>query len=127
MVWNQEKDEMLCKEVLLFEPYKFRPRPRTKERGNAWKCIAENLNDIRTKNFKVDARAVRERFSVIKAHYEAKTREELAASGILPELTPADQAIEDILEQMKECEKQLEQEDNEKSEKMFKINKQPSV
>ena len=100
MVWNQEKDEMLCKEVLLFEPYKFRPRPRTKERGNAWKCIAENLNDIRTKNFKVDARAVRERFSVIKAHYEAKTREELAASGISPELTPADQAIEDILEQI---------------------------
>ena len=115
MVWNAEKDELLCEEVLLFEPFRF--KTRTKERGNAWKSIAENLNDSTTHKFKVDARAVRERFSVIRAHYEEKTKEELAASGISPEFTAVDQAIESILEKMGEYEKQMESEDQEKSEK----------
>ncbi|KAJ7351010.1 hypothetical protein OS493_037270 [Desmophyllum pertusum] len=61
---------------------------RTKERGNAWKGIADSLNDSTTLKFKVNTRAVRERFSVITAHYEDKTKEELAASGISPEFTP---------------------------------------
>ena len=60
MVWNDNKDEMLCREVLLFEPYQF--KPRSHERGNAWKAIAENLNASVTCSFKVDARSVREAY-----------------------------------------------------------------
>ena len=56
MVWNDGKDELLCREVLFFEPYQF--KERTKERGNAWKAISESLNSITTQKFKVDARAV---------------------------------------------------------------------
>ena len=37
MVWDEKKDDMLSREVLLFEPYQF--KPRTRERGNAWKAI----------------------------------------------------------------------------------------
>ena len=33
MVWNAEKDEMLCREVILVEPY--RKKPSTQERGQA--------------------------------------------------------------------------------------------
>ena len=72
MVWNNEKDETLCQEVLLFEPFRF--KVRTKERGNAWKSIAENLNDTKSLHFKVDSRAVRERFGVIQAYYEVKKK-----------------------------------------------------
>ena len=115
MVWNNEKDETLCKEVLLFEPFRF--KARTKERGNAWKSIAENLNEMKSLHFKVDSRAVRERFGVIQAHYEVKKKEEEKASGIVPEYTEADRAIESIIEKMKEFEKQIESEDNEKVQK----------
>ena len=59
MVWNDNKDEMLCREVLLFELYQF--KLRLHERGNAWKAMAENLSTSVVCNFKVDARSVRER------------------------------------------------------------------
>ena len=59
MVWNDNEDEMLCREVLLFEPYQF--KPRSHERENAWKAIVENPNASVTCSFKVDARSVRER------------------------------------------------------------------
>ena len=72
MVWNDIKDEMLCKEILLFEPFKH--KQRTKERGNAWTHIAGNLNQIKSEDFNVDQRAVPERFTVLKIHFDAKTR-----------------------------------------------------
>ena len=78
MVWNDQQDELLCREILLFEPYKFKVRAR--EKGNSWKAIADNLNSL--DGFKVDARAVRERYGVIKAHFEPKEKEEKRASGI---------------------------------------------
>ena len=60
------------------------------KKGNAWKFIAENLNEMKSLHFKVDSRAVRERFGVIQAHYEVKKKEEEKASGIVPEYTEAD-------------------------------------
>ena len=59
-MWNDNKDEILCREVLLFESYQF--KPHSHERGNAWKAIAENLNASVTCSFKVDARSVGEAY-----------------------------------------------------------------
>ena len=59
MTWSKMKDEYLCHEILLFEPYKH--KTRTKERRNA---IADSLNEVTDMNFKVDARPVRERFTL---------------------------------------------------------------
>ena len=59
MVWDEKKDDMLCREVLLFEPYQF--KPWTRERGNAWKAISENLMASKSVNFKADIRAVCEK------------------------------------------------------------------
>ena len=68
-----KKNDMLCREVLLFEPYQF--KPRTRERRNAWKAIPENLMVSKTVNFKVDARTVRERFlNVAITRHEVKTK-----------------------------------------------------
>ena len=65
MLWNDNKDEILCREVLVFEPYQF--KPRSHERGNAWKAISENLNASITLSFKVNARSMRERLTEIMA------------------------------------------------------------
>ena len=82
MVWDNEKDECLCREVLLFEPYLY--KPRTVARGNAWKQIAAQLA-APPFSFKVDSRAVRERLMVLVERFKAKNRDELAASGVSPE------------------------------------------
>ena len=67
MVWTDVKDELFCQEILLCEPYKF--KARTKERGNVWKIIANNLNIMADENFAVDQRAVRERFTLIAENF----------------------------------------------------------
>ena len=115
MIWTEDKDDMLLREVMLFEPFKF--KPRTKERGTAWKAIADNLNKYDSALFKVDQRSVRERFGILKARVESKNREELGATGIAPDVTAVDQAMEDIIERIKEYEKQHEEEDSSKIEK----------
>ena len=42
MIWNEEKD-IMCLEIVV-EPYKF--IKSTKERGDAWRAIAEELKKI---------------------------------------------------------------------------------
>ena len=76
------------------------PNSEQRSEGILGKSIGESLNGITTPKFKENAGAVRERFSVIRAHYEEKTKEELAASGNSPRITLVDQAIETILKQM---------------------------
>ena len=48
MVWTDKREELFCREILLWEPYKF--KFRTKERGNVWKIIANNLNIMADKS-----------------------------------------------------------------------------
>ena len=86
------------------EPYKF--KARTREKGNLWEAIADNLNSL--DGFKVNARTVRERYGVILAHFEAKEKEEKVTSGINPEVTPLDTALEELTERERECAKNFE-------------------
>ena len=44
MKWSEEHDLMLCREVLLLEPFKH-PR-QSKERGEIWGEIALSLNSV---------------------------------------------------------------------------------
>ena len=44
MVQTNEKNKLLCREILLCETYKF--KARIKEHGNVWKILANNLNII---------------------------------------------------------------------------------
>ena len=57
MVWKDNKDKILCREVLLFKPCQF--KPLSHEKGNALTAISENLNASVRGSFKVDARSVR--------------------------------------------------------------------
>ena len=110
MVWNNEKDELLCCEVLLMEPYQYKARSRG--RGNVWKQIADALNLISTEStfFLVDARAVRERCALLTNHQAEKEKSELKQSGISPEGTPLDETIKSIIDRMRECEEEKEKE-----------------
>ena len=38
----------------------------------------------------------------MRAHVKVKTSQEIKASGIIPNLSPVDQGLEDIIEQIKE-------------------------
>ena len=82
MTWTPEKDEALCKQIILMEPFRF--RPRTKESGNAWSQVADDLKQIKSLNMNVDQRAVRERYKILKSHFLQKMREEENGSGIAP-------------------------------------------
>ena len=100
MTWTSEKDEALCKEILLLEPFRF--RPRTKESGTTWSQVAEDLRQIKSLNMTVDQRAVRDRYKILKSHFLQKMTEEEKGSGIAPpELTPVEAALEEIIEKKK--------------------------
>ena len=111
MVWTDVKDELLCREILLCEPSKF--KARTKERGNVWKIIANNLNIMADENFAVDQRAVRERFTLIAEKFEEKIKEQEKASRIAPpELSKLEQALEEIISRMKEAQHEVDANDS---------------
>ena len=122
MTWTPEKDEALCKQIIIMEPFRF--RPRTKESGNAWSQVADDLKQIKSLNMNVDQRAFRERYKMLKSHFLQKMREEENGSGIAPpELTPVEAALEEIIEKEKEFEKKHTTEDSDKKEKVEKDRK----
>ena len=93
MVWNNNKDEILCREVLLLELYQF--KLHSHERGNVWKAIAENLSASIKWSFKVDAKSVTGRLTGIVVKYKQKRKDE-DASGVSPEHTSLEVALEEL-------------------------------
>ena len=67
--------------------------------------VADNLTQLDSEQFKVDLRAVHVRFGILKTHFEVKTQEELKANDITPEKDEDIDALEDIIEEIKEYEK----------------------
>ncbi|XP_031570247.1 LOW QUALITY PROTEIN: uncharacterized protein DDB_G0285291-like [Actinia tenebrosa] len=121
MKWNNDQDEALCKQILLIEPFQY--RARTIRSGSAWSKIAIEFNQMTSLHFDrlLDNRAVRDRFNTIKDNFKGKVRAEEIASGISPpELTPTENAIEDIIEREKEAECMFCIEDAENSKSVEK-------
>jgi hypothetical protein len=58
MEWSEEKDIILCQEVLNVEPFK--AKERTAQRAQLWQQIADNLNQRHSPKLKVVKRAVRD-------------------------------------------------------------------
>ena len=79
---------------------------RTNPKSKSRKAITDNLNPL--DELKVGAKAVRERYSAIKAHFEEKEKEEKRASGINLDATSADTAPEEHIERERECVKNFE-------------------
>ena len=103
--------------MLLFEPYL--QKARTVARANAWKEIAAQLTKA-SLSFKVDARAVRERFGGLIEQFKAKNREEPVDTGMSPEQSQLDVALEEIVQKMDEAEQANETNENNANEKRSK-------
>ena len=95
MEWSEKHDVVLCREVLVMEPYQ---HPyRSKERGDVWNQIALNLNILDHPKFKINKRSVRDRLTLLITKHKAKMRQEENASEIDCYKTELDQAIEEII------------------------------
>ena len=80
MKWSEEHDLMLCREVLVMEPFKF-PR-QSRKRGEIWgQIIAQNLNELSLPKFTVRTRSVRDRFTLLLKKCKEKMRNEEQGSG----------------------------------------------
>lgn len=116
--WTTDHDVIMCREVLVSEPYKF--KLRTPERGQAWESVAQQLNSIHQPIFRVTTRSVRDRFSLLSTKYAHKLRMEEKASGIEVEQTELEKLIEEILEREKNAKNELESKEREKKSKAEK-------
>ena len=86
---------IMCREVLVSELSNF--KPRSPERGKVWEAIAQRLNAINQPKFRVSARAVRDRYSLLTAKQAQKLRDEEKASGIHVKITELDSLLEDTV------------------------------
>lgn len=112
MLWTKNHDILLCREILVEEPYKFKHGSR--ERGHCWDTIATNLNSMKEEKFIVDQRSVRDRFTKLEKLHKRRMAEEQKASGISPEIKEIDEALEDIVERTRDVQEQLAVENEEK-------------
>ena len=64
MVWSTAHNEMLCREILVINSFTG-TRKSTVSRGTKWEEVAENLNKIKQIYFKVDKRAVSDRYNLL--------------------------------------------------------------
>ena len=104
-MWTEGHDILMLREAVTSEPHNF--KPKSSERGKVWESIATHLNSLKTPEFRVTARAVRDRYALLISRHKLKQREEEKASGIdVPELTEVGAFI---LEEIREREQIAEE------------------
>lgn len=122
MRWTEEHDIVLCREVLVAQPYQY--RAKSAERGSAWTSIANELNAVQEIRFCVTQKAVRDRMKLLVERHKKKTREEESASGISPEESEIDEALDTIIELIDDAEQHFEKDSYEKQQKIENNRKQ---
>ena len=106
----------MLREAVTSEPYNF--KPKSSERGKVWESIAVYLNSLKTPEFRVTAKAVRDRYALLISRHKLKQREEERASGVdVPEPTEVDILLEEIREREKSAEEKSDCLRNEKKAK----------
>ena len=104
MEWTQECDLLLLQEIVVSQPYKF--KPSTRDRGQVWEGITARLNATELFHDRLrNKRAVRDRYQLLSKKFKNKMAEEERASGISPEMTETDKLLEQIVEQFEESER----------------------
>ena len=82
-IWKTNLKQYCVQELLLVEPYlHYLHKQGSKERGQAWKLIASNLNSSLTVSFKVTERSVREKFTKMIEAFRKNENQEIKTSGI---------------------------------------------
>lgn len=97
MVWSALHDEMLCREILVVDPFTGTNKS-TVARGTKWEEVAQNLNKIQEVYFKVYKRAVRDRYNLLSKELRTKLKTEERESGIETDMTEVEVALEELIE-----------------------------
>ena len=110
MVWSTLHDKMLCREILVVDPFTG-TKKSTVARGTKWEEVAQNLNKIQEVHFKVDKRAVRDRYNLLSKELRTKLKKEERESGIETEV---EVALEELIEKEDAAETERRIVDNKK-------------
>lgn len=97
MVWTDLHDEMLCREIIGVEVFTG-TKKGTINRSAKWGKVVENLMNVEALHFKVDNRAVRDRYNLLSTNIRRKLKKEVKESGIAVEMSDVEKAIEEIIE-----------------------------
>lgn len=116
MVWSTLHDEMLCREILVVDPFTG-TKKSTVARGTKWEEVAQNLNKIQEVYFKVDKRAVRDRYNLLSKELRTKLKTEERESGIETDMTEVEVALEELIEKEDAAETEQRVVDNQKKMK----------
>ena len=100
MKWTGKHDCLFVRELLFFEPWKY--RKGTPERVEIWANIAASQEQVKDPKFKIDKRSVRDRFNKLIQDHKKKARDEQRASSISPEQDEVDNALDDIVTMIEE-------------------------
>ena len=99
----QDPDVLMLREAVMTEPYNF--KAESSKRGKVCESIAGYLNSLKTPEFRVTARAMRHRYSLLISLHKLKQREEEKVSGIdVSDLTELNTLLEEIREREKSAE-----------------------
>ena len=61
--WTEDHDVLMLGKAVTSEPYNL--KPKSSERGKVWESIAAYLNSLKSPEFRVTARAVRDRYALL--------------------------------------------------------------
>jgi len=64
ITWNEAKEVLLAREILVIEPYQF----KSKERGQSWQRVSDNLNKL--DGFMTTSRNVRDCFKLLEGKFK---------------------------------------------------------
>ena len=95
MTWTAEHNELLVREMHLYQPWKY--KKGSQQRGHAWDMISELLNDIVCPKFSVTRKSVRDHYTLLQEQQKRRLMEEEKASGISPEPSEVEIAIEEMI------------------------------
>ncbi|XP_033119127.1 uncharacterized protein LOC117118596 isoform X2 [Anneissia japonica] len=113
MKWNDEKDIIMLRKIMVRDPFQF--KARTQQRGNVWKEIAAELQRCPAMNFQGDARAIRDRWNILKYKgLKNKIRKKRLSSGVSPEHTEGVKLIEDLINKERDVEATKEEKEEAK-------------
>ena len=97
MVWTEVHDELLCREILGVDVFTGTKKGTTK-RSAKWAEVVENLSNVEAVHFKVDNRAVRDRYNLLSCNLRRKLKKEVKESGITVEMSGVERALEALIE-----------------------------
>ena len=112
MFWTKDHDVILCREVLVANPYEF--KKSSTQRSQVWEQIADILNKCSSPTFNVDKRSVRDHVGILQNRQKKKVRAEERATGIAPD-EPSE--LDNLLEQIISLEESTESDDKAKADK----------